>query len=247
MWSKFIVCAMIFTSFLAQARELIIISDLDETLRMANVEKKVKAGLKIIEGVKPYQGMQAIFNEIKAKNPDAKFYYLSNSYPFIYSGKRWTSKHGFPQGVVFQRSLNDKSDAFKPKKLKQIAAAHPDASLIMFGDNIEHDPKFYRDFLAQEQINDAQVFIRDARLVFSEEPGITYYQTEEQITDDLNMSTETTAIVRSLAFEKLVPKFLLKNLKTRLIKECKSTVVESCLEAANRRVQEVVETIRPAL
>lgn len=229
------------------ARELVIISDLDETLRVANVEKKLKAGLKLIGGVKPYEGMQAIFKEIKAKNPNAKFYYLSNSFPFLYDGEKWTTKYDFPEGVVLQRCLKDKSDTFKPQKLKEIAAAHPDASLLMFGDNIEHDPKFYRNFLAESQISDAQVFIRDARLEFTEEPGMIYYQTEAQITDDLNMSAETSATVHNLPFEKLVPKFLLKNLRKRLVETCKSSGVESCREAADRRVQEVVETIRPGV
>ena len=247
MFKKLLGLSLLVLSFQSFAKELIIISDLDETLRVANVEHHVKAGLKLIGGVKPYEGMQAIFNEIKAKNPDAKFYYLSNSYPFLYNGEKWTEKHGFPEGVVFQRCLKDKSAEFKPRKLKEIAAAHPDASLLMFGDNIEHDPKFYREFLAETQITDAQVFIRDARLIFTEEPGMTYFQTEDQITDDLNMSAETTAAVRALDFNKLVPKFLLKNLRKRLVETCKSNGVESCSEAADKRVQEVVETIRPGL
>lgn len=228
------------------ARELVVISDLDETLRVANVEHHVKAGLKLIAGVKPYEGMQAIFAEIKAKNPDAKFYYLSNSFTFLYSGERWTDKHEFPEGVVYQRSLGDQSESFKPKMLKEIAAAHPGAELLMFGDNIEHDPKFYREFLAETQITDAKVFIRDARLIFSEEPGMTYFQTENQITDDLNLSQETTDKVRNLPFNKLVPKFLLKNLRKRLIETCKSApVTGDCREEADLHLQSVISQIRP--
>lgn len=237
--------ALLVLSFQSFARELVIISDLDETLRVANVEHHFKAGLKLIGGVKPYEGMQHIFAEIKAKNPDAKFYYLSNSYPFLYNGERWTDKYDFPDGVVFQRSLKDKSAEFKPRKLKEIAAAHPDAELLMFGDNIEHDPKFYREFLAETQ-REARVFIRDARLEFTEEPGMTYFQTENQITDDLLMSEETTAAVRGLPFNKLVPKFLLKNLKKRLIETCKSApVTGDCREEADLRVQSVISQIKP--
>lgn len=228
-----------------QARELVIISDLDETLRMANAERLAKAAGKLLVGVKPYPGMQAIFNEIKAKNPDAKFYYLSNSYNFLYNADKWTAENGFPKGTSFQRCLKkDKSDSFKPKKLKEIAAAHPDATFMLFGDNVEHDPKFYREFLAETQIKDARVFIRDARLEFAQVEDMTYYQTEDQITDDLNMSDETTFTVNNLPFNKLVPKFLLKNLKKRLIKECKTAVV-SCAEAADQRILEVIDLIRP--
>lgn len=226
------------------AKELVIISDLDETLRMANIESKAKAGVKLVTGVRPYEGLRAIFKEIQLNNPDAKFYYLSNSYPFLYDGTKWTKKNGFPEGKSLQRCLKDKSDEFKPRKLKEIAAAHPDASFLMFGDNIEHDPKFYREFLAETQLKDVQVFIRDARLIFTEEPGMTYFQTEAQITDDLNMSPDTSTSVMNLPFSKLVPKFLIKNLKKRLIKECKTAAV-SCTESAERRVLEVIDMIRP--
>jgi phosphatidate phosphatase APP1 len=227
------------------AKELVIISDLDETLRVANVEKKFKAGIKLIGGVKPYEGLTAIFQDIKLKNPDAKFYYLSNSFPFLYNGKKWVKENGLPAGEVFQRSLKDKSDSFKSEKLKQIGANHSDASILMFGDNIEHDPKFYSEFKAQSQISDIRIFIRDARLLLETSSSeITYFQTDAQITDELESSLETIAKVNALSFDKLVPKFLVKNLKKRLIKECKTAAV-SCSEMADARVQEVIKTIAP--
>ena len=230
---------------LVSAKELIIISDLDETIREANIEKKTKAGLKLLSGVKAYEGLKIIFNEIKLNNPDAKFYYLSNSYPFLYNGTKWTTKNGFPEGTIYQRCLKDKSEDFKPKRLKEIASAHPNAQLILFGDNIERDPGFYKNFLAETQIKDAQVFIRDARLEFTQDSELTYFQTEAQITEALDISEATSSVVKNLAFNKLVPKYLLKNLKKRLIKECKQTAI-NCSEVATRRVLEVIDLLRPA-
>jgi phosphatidate phosphatase APP1 len=241
----FLLLTFIITGQTLQAKELVIISDLDETLRMANAENLVKAAGKLLIGVKPYEGMRAIFNEIKANNPGAKFYYLSNSYNFLYNADKWTAKNGFPKGQSFQRRFKkDKSETFKPRKLKEIAAAHPDASFLLFGDNVEHDPQFYRGLLNDSQIADARVFIRDARLVFTQEEDMTYFQTEDQITDDLNMSADTSARVRNLAFNKLVPKFLLTNLRKRLIKQCK-TAFESCEQSAKKRVLEVIDLIKP--
>lgn len=226
------------------AKELVIISDLDETLRIANVEKKFKAGIKLIGGVKPYEGLTAIFQDIKLKNPDAKFYYLSNSYPFLYNGKRWVRENGLPEGEVFQRSLKDKSDTFKAEKLKLIGANHTQDSILMFGDNIEHDPTFYSNFKEQSQLTDIRIFIRDARLLLTENADITYFQTDAQLTDVLEVSPETTAKINALSFNKLVPKFLVKNLRSRLIKECKTAAI-SCSEVADARVQEVLSTIAP--
>lgn len=245
MFSRFIVlAAFILTSQLVMAKELVVISDLDETLRIANVEKKVKAGVKIMTGVKPYEGLTAIFQEIKAKNPETTFYYLSNSFSFLYNGEKWTKKNGLPKGVVLQRALKDKSDTFKPIKLKEIVAKHSGASFLMFGDNIEKDPIFYRNIIEETNLSDVQVFIRDARLIFTGEPNMTYFQTEAQITDDLNMSEETTSFIHGLCFNKLVPKFLLKNLKSRIMKSCQGSH-RACENLAERRVREVVESIRP--
>ncbi len=244
MMSKLMLLALLtFSAQCLWARELVIVSDLDETLRMANVEKHFKAGLKLVKGVKPYPALVAIFNDIKKKNPDAKFYYLSNSYPFLYKGKKWIRENQLPEGVVFQRSLKDKSKEFKPRKLKEIAAANPNASYLFFGDNIEHDPKFYQEFLAESKI-DAQVFIRDARLIFPIDSDVTYFQTEAQITDDLDVSLKVTRAINALDFSLLVPNFLLKNLEKRLIRECKTGAV-NCTEAAENRIQEVIQEIRP--
>lgn len=238
--------ALMFNCQAILAKELVVISDLDETLRMANAEHLAQAAGKLLVGVKPYPAMQAIFNEIKANHPEVKFYYLSNSYNFLYNADKWTAENGFPKGTSFQRCFKkDESETFKPIKLREIVAAHPDATFLLFGDNVENDPKFYRGLMAETQIKDARIFIRDARLIFTQADDMTYYQTEDQITDDLNMSAATTNLVKNLPFNKLVPKFLLKNLKKRLIKECKTAAV-NCTEAAERRVLEVIDLVRPA-
>ncbi len=226
------------------AQEVVVISDLDETLRIANIEKKVKAAGKLITGVKPYEGLRAIFKELKVKHENIKFYYLSNSYPFLYCGEKWTAENDLPKGIVFQRSLKDKSTVFKTLKLREIAKKHPSARFILFGDNVEHDPDFYRNFLKENQSRDMSVYIRDAKLVFTEENQITYFQTEAQITDELEISPQTTKFINNLPFNKLVPKFLLKNLKSRIIKSCREQLI-SCKEYASQRVQEIVDTIMP--
>jgi phosphatidate phosphatase APP1 len=225
------------------AKELVIISDLDETLRVANIEKKPKAGVKLIEGVKAYEGLVLIFNEIKEMNPAVKIYYLSNSYPFLYNGKRWIRENGLPEGVVLQRKLDDKSLQFKPTKLREIRATHPAASFLMFGDNVEHDPDFYREFIKETPYNEVRAFIRDALLIFPQEQNLQYYQHEAQLINMLNISDDTSKEITTLPFEKLVPSFLLKNLRRRLIKECRNALM-NCKDAAERKTNEVRELLQ---
>jgi phosphatidate phosphatase APP1 len=229
-------------SFSLLAKELVIISDLDETLRMADVEKKGMAFFKLIGGVKPYPAMGKIFNHIKVQNPEAKFYYLSNSYTIVYNGKRWIKKYNFPQGEVFQRRLfKDKAETFKPAKLKAIVAAHPDAHFMMFGDNIEKDPEFYHDLINEMKMKDFEVYIRDARLTYPHIPGQTVFQHETQIAPKL-VTTEVETDIRKLGIEKMVPSFLFRNLKSRMMKDCDVT---RTMCRARARLES--ETIRDAI
>ena len=243
---RFIATALIVLNAQALfARELVVISDLDETLRIANVENHAKAGLRLLAGVKPYEGLTTIFQDIKLKNPDAKFYYLSNSYTFLYNGKKWTRDNGLPEGESFQRCLKDKMENFKPEKLREIAKNHPDATFLMFGDNIEKDPDFYKQFKEENQLHDSQIFIRDARLIFPQENGFTYFQTDSQIVDDLNVSPEAALKVNALTLSQMVPRFLFRNLRKRLIQECEAAA-GNCTELADSRIQEVTELLSPA-
>lgn len=245
MLSKFIVSALLVLNAQAlMARELVVVSDLDETLRMANVEKHTKAAMNLVKGVKPYEGLSLIFKEIKLKNPEAKFYYLSNSYPFLYNGNKWALALGLPTGEVLQRKISDKSGDFKTLKLREIARLNPDASWLLFGDNVERDPTFYREFKAENNLTDIEIYIRDARLIFPQETDLTFFQTEDQITDDLKMSPETVEKVKSMGFSKLVPDFLVSNLRERLINDCKS-VAANCVEIANEQVKKVIDLISP--
>ena len=233
-------------SYSLLAKELVIISYLDETLRMADVEKKGKAFLKLVGGVKSYPAMEKIFNHIKNQNPEAKFYYLSNSYTILYNGNRWIKKYNFPVGKVIQRRLfKDKAEIFKPAKLKSIVAAHPDAHFVMFGDNIEKDPEFYHDLINEMKMKDFDVYIRDARLTYPHIPGMTVFQNEAQIAPKL-VSTEVESDIRKLGIEKMVPSFLFRNLKSRMMKDCDVTRT-ICRARANLEAQAIREALTQEL
>jgi hypothetical protein len=245
MLSRLILSALfVLSSHALWARELVIVSDLDETLRMANIEHYVKAGLKLLPGVRRYEGLTAIFQEIQAKNPEAKFYYLSNSYPFLYNGKNWLKKNDLPEGVVIQRALDDKTEEFKPSKLADIYAAHPEAEFLLFGDNVENDPRFYQKFVEDHKLECARIFIRDALFTFPSDQQTIYFQAETQITDDLEISPETTKSISGLPVADFFPRFLLANYKRRLIQGCKGSGL-NCRDKARSKVKEILELVSP--
>ena len=227
----------------AFAKEIVIVSDLDETLRRADVEHHVKAGVRLLGGVKPYKGLTAIFKDLKESNGNIKFYYLSNSFPFLYNGKGWTKKNDLPEGVVYQRSLKDKSDSFKPRKLKEIKEKHPDAEFLFFGDNVEHDPKFYQEFAESSDLSNYSIYIRDALLKFPDSNKITYFQTDKQLISHFSLNQSTEDYLNSLSLKDLVPNFLFNNLKLRIIKECKRSKESECRKKAKEGTKEVKERL----
>ncbi len=234
------------------ARELIVISDLDDTLRMANVESIPRAAVRIIHGVKPFESMQLLLNDIKAQNPEAKFYYISNSLHLFYDAKKWIRNYNFPEGAVLQRPLRVSPKVFKPRELRKIAGIHGrDAQYILFGDNVEKDPEFYQDFLRELAINDAHVFIRDARLIFTQHgPQVSFYQHERQVLTHPSLSMisgPTKALIRAMDLSKLVPKYLFDNLKRRLARACyPGRNNRLCREEAAREVGEIAEDLAGA-
>lgn len=236
---KILLILSLFLSLNLYSREIVVVSDLDETTRMANVENYFKAFFHLLVGVKPYRGMQAIYSDLKESNDDIKFYYLSSSYTFLYKGDRWINKYGFPKGVVFQRTLKKNSKNFKAEKLKEIYGKHPDAHFMFFGDNVERDVKIYENFVEENNLYSFEIFIRDALLEFPTSKYAKYFQTEKVLAPMLKLKTETVNFVNSLTRKAVLPNFLLQNLKERLVKECHAKRETKCFSKARAKVKEI--------
>ena len=118
---KKIIAILIFTVLtLNLSAKTVVISDLDETLRVAHSHNKVHALSLIMNGlVKPFPSMQYIFNDYKADR--AQFTYVSASYFLLYSGIGWISKFKFPLGQTIQKiSITEKSLPYKIRVIKRL-------------------------------------------------------------------------------------------------------------------------------
>ena len=126
MTKLFIYSFFFIISFNSYAK-LIIISDLDDTIRQVNVSEMDEASISVmgarskLRSIRPFSTLRSIYQDLE-KNHDVKFYYLSASYPFIYNAKKWLEINKFPEGEVFQRKFNDEfsSSEFKQRILKEI-------------------------------------------------------------------------------------------------------------------------------
>lgn len=226
-------CLGLLFSLPAFGQNYVVIADLDETVRMANVENKPAAGFRLMKGVRPYQGMRLVLQKL-AQRDDVVFVYLSNSFNFLYDAKKWLRKHHLPAGSVYQRMIGDKKKTFKPRILKRLYERYGSSpQYYLFGDNIEDDVRFYRDFLWQKPVFGLAI-IRDAKLEFPAGDGqITYFQHEKQLIQEFELSPE---LFQKISSTQLVPTYLKRNLRKRLYRVCRKNQVMSVCQRYSKKL-----------
>lgn len=160
--------------FTAQAR-LVIISDIDDTLKQTDVLNKLDTVQNAIVGEKAFQWMPKIFSEIeKHHNQKATMIYVSSSLDCISKQSKWLSKHGFPKGTVYQRTCKSGEIDYQVpgrdykilviSKELMLLPAGEEHEIYMFGDNGQHDPDIYQ-FIKNAYPNiKIKPYIRDIRV-----------------------------------------------------------------------------------
>lgn len=132
-----------------------IISDLDDTLLVSEVTKKIKlitnAIFKNALQRQAVEGAAACFQQWAAQHPHTPIFYLSATPRQLYSVVHsFFTHHQFPQGMLITRRLSfDKQGdplnvkAYKIAKIEQIFATLPHVKFRLVGDDGEHDPDIY--------------------------------------------------------------------------------------------------------
>lgn len=217
--------------------KLVLISDLDDTIRQVNVSEMEEAIATVsaersgLITIPKFEGLNKVYNDIQ-KNYQADFYYLSASYPFIYNAQNWITKNNFPNGTVLQRGSGDEfnSGEFKRRILKEIIKNYQNSDdeviFLFFGDNGEHDPEAYNYIVEEANISDnSYIFIRDvvtdASFIYPDsrdsKANIFYFLTEKQL-----VTSELVRFISPLTQEELInqtildiPAFIIDNLDER--------------------------------
>ncbi len=202
MW-KFLLFTTLFISQLSFAK-MIVVSDLDETLRISKSHSLANAVLEISKGVKPFPIMQKIFSDLH--NEGAQFFYVTAASTAYYDASAWLNKHHFPKGPVFQKKISESTSTYKyqtiSKLLSEIELTEGD-TLFLFGDNASKDEVVYTRVKSEFFRPKTLIFIRDIRAqatVFAEQlqtisiVGPHYFFTEYELlsSDILTYVTESS-------------------------------------------------------
>jgi phosphatidate phosphatase APP1 len=149
-----------------------IISDLDDTLLVSEVTKKIKlisnAIFKNALQRRAVEGAATCFQQWAAQHPHTPVFYLSATPRQLYSVVHsFFLHHQFPQGMIITRRLSfDKQGdplnvrAYKTAKIEQIFTALPHVKFRLVGDDGEHDPDIYHDIQTRYPHQVDSVWIR---------------------------------------------------------------------------------------
>lgn len=234
--SQFFLIATFLISSQSMAK-IVVISDLDDTIRQVNVVDMDEVILRVAverigaNTITKFDKLHMIYEDLSL-NQEASFYYVSASYPIIYNARKWLQKNDFPTGKVIQRNKRDEfnSSAFKKRILKEIITENddPDTQFLFFGDNGEHDPESYNAVVSELNIEDRSIImirdvVTDATFKYEDSKeliaGTHYFFTEKTlVTGPLSTLLDETTKSQIDIEETLadVPAYIQDNLDERI-------------------------------
>ncbi|MBF0297949.1 MAG: hypothetical protein HQK51_04475 [Oligoflexia bacterium] len=197
---KMVVVFVLIVSSTYLMAEVIVVSDIDDTIRATNVLNRSEMIINALRGFKSFPRLIDIYCDIndyyRKKGEDVTFYYLSAA-PRKLSVDSWLESNNAPKGIVQQRrnrdifgSPEDYKFGYLKKFLldkKRIADENNDElEVIMFGDNGEKDPIVYKRIMEDKdiKINNMKAYIRKVTSAGAFFPKINYFYSEKDLLED---------------------------------------------------------------
>jgi phosphatidate phosphatase APP1 len=238
----FLFCSYLFISF--SYSNVLVVSDIDDTIRQTNVLNLARAATTIINKAPEFSYLRDIFNQLRFhySKQNVDFYYLSASPKCMLDYHTWVLERNFPAGPVIQRPCNttwlipDYSAKYKFNTIASIIrkkiAESSLTKIILFGDNAEHDPVVYQKIKNEFPEYSVEIFIRDIRveatavdseLAVKKLDGVQYFLTEFDLLKFSKFyflsQKQIEEIKSAYKTAKLFPKYLYENLAKRYEKE----------------------------
>jgi Uncharacterized conserved protein len=159
----FTLLSLIF-SLNANAANTILVTDVDDTIKLSNVASKTGSALYAFDKESRFAGMSELYHLIARANPDMNIYYLSRApewlmkkthMQFLYNGD-------FPAGTYI--GVTDlPSDKHKIVHLRNIVRENNPQRVILIGDNTQADDAVYNQLAREfkDQGIEFYIFIRE--------------------------------------------------------------------------------------
>ncbi len=152
----------------ASAKDLLVISDIDDTIKLSHVLRKRSASLRALDANSWFLGMNSLYQLIKNDNPKAYFAYISAAPEFLLENthQKLLSNGQFPLGEYIARDRFISSLNHKLIAIRKLLTERRPKTVIFIGDNGERDPVVYNQ-ITQEFKNSGIQFHTFIRMVYS--------------------------------------------------------------------------------
>lgn len=239
----FLLTFTVFISTRAHAL-VIIVSDIDDTIRASNIKNKKQMVLNQLIGQEPFPHLIDIYQDIKKhyknKGEEVIFYYLSAA-PNLFDVEEWLYFNNAPDGIIQQRNLfhlafksagtykHQFLKYFIEKKLKTLKdESKNDVKVIMFGDNGQQDPEVYEKILKDEELGlvNPKAYIRRVSADAVDLDGPKYFFSEKDLLEDETLSVlvskKVKTAIKNAILKDIIPDFIQEEFKIPLV-ECEDS------------------------
>ena len=133
-------------STFAQAAGPIVISDIDDTIKLAHIPSKLGTLTRGLDIESRFLGMAELYQLIQFDQPEAQFFYVSKAPEFIMKEVHgeFLRLGGFPQGVYKGFANETSRSIHKVSVIRKIIETEKPEHLILIGDNGEQDSQVYQ-------------------------------------------------------------------------------------------------------
>lgn len=143
MLRSLILSLTLIASISTQAKTLLI-SDIDDTIKIAHIRSFKGKLANAFRTSNIFKGMSKLYKDIQ-RDGDAEIVYLTNAPQSImgYSHRKLLRTGNFPAGTLLMRQSGVSSMDHKRIALNNLMKEQNPDTVILFGDNGEHDIRFY--------------------------------------------------------------------------------------------------------
>lgn len=164
---RHLIALVLFVFSISTQAQTLFVSDVDDTIKLANVLDISEAARYAFDDKSRFMGMSELYNLIAKENSDLSIVYLSKAPEWFMKGthRSFLTKGKFPQGTYIGRTNYD-GDVHKVKNLRKLMNDIKPRKVIFIGDNGEQDADVYAT-IVKEYANQGIEFHQFIRIVYS--------------------------------------------------------------------------------
>lgn len=249
--SKIILSFSIFSFFITTswARPLVVISDLDDTLKITQVQSSGRAVWNGIFTRKVFTGIPLLWNSLQSYSHSS--YVLTSSPDQLrFNIEKLFQKYDMQVDALITRNVFQQRDSFvyKYQAIQNIMQDHPESQFILMGDNTDQDDEVYQRIQNEHPQRVVAIYmhkVKATKIPSGQIPWITTFDIayEEFLADRMSYS-EAVAI-----FDLIMQSSLKKLIPTKLYcpkqkSAWEKTKTSDLLEMRNEIIEKVIKYCR---